>query len=109
MAEGVTEDTDEEMSLVVVCTGTRSSRDVEDILERQWVKFWLAYEGGTGNGCETGVPYLRARARTTSQLIPPTLIHRTFTQDSRSLAVGLLRKLMNSTLVIRPKLLRTLE
>jgi hypothetical protein len=45
----------------------------------------------------------------TSQLIPPTLIQRTFTQGSRSLAPGLLRKLMNSWLVMRPKLLRTLE
>jgi len=49
MAEGVTEDADEEVSLVVVCTGTRSPGDIEDILERQWVKFWLtACERCTG-------------------------------------------------------------
>jgi len=38
LIEGVTEDTDEEVPLVVVCTGTGSSRDAEDILESQRVK-----------------------------------------------------------------------
>ena len=41
IAEGVAEDADEEMSLVVVCTGTRPPWNVEDVLERQWVKFWI--------------------------------------------------------------------
>ena len=38
MIKGVAEDTDEEVPLEVVCTRTRSSRDVEDILESQRVK-----------------------------------------------------------------------
>jgi len=38
LAEGVTENTDEEVPLVVVRTRTRSSGDMEEVLERQWVK-----------------------------------------------------------------------
>jgi hypothetical protein len=34
LVEGVTEDANEEVLLVVVCTGTRATGDVEDILER---------------------------------------------------------------------------
>lgn len=60
-------------------------------------------------GREQDAPYLSANARTTSQLIPPTLIHRILTQRSLSLAAGSLRKEMNSRLVILLKLLRTVE
>jgi len=49
MTKCMTEDTDEEMSLVVVCTGTGSPGNIEDILERQRVKFWfITRERGTG-------------------------------------------------------------
>jgi hypothetical protein len=38
VVEGVAEDTDEEMALVVICTRARSSGDAEEILDRQRVK-----------------------------------------------------------------------
>ena len=49
MTKCMTEDTDEEMSLVVVCSGTGSPGNIKDVLERQRVKFWFTTgEGGTG-------------------------------------------------------------
>ncbi len=54
-------------------------------------------------------PYLSARALMTSQLIPPMLIQRTLVHGSRRLALGSERRRMNSTFVMRPKLVRMVE
>jgi hypothetical protein len=54
-------------------------------------------------------PYFIETALITSQLIPPILIQRTFTHDSRALAAGSFMSSTNSRFVMRPKLLRTAE
>lgn len=48
LAEGVTEDTNEEMSLIVVYAGAKTAWEVEDVLERQRVKVWYI-TGKTGS------------------------------------------------------------
>jgi len=80
----VAEDSDEEVTRVVICFRVVMSSFMEDIFKGERMKIWI-------KGSESGVPYkmryalyLSASALRTPQSIPPIFIHLTIRGGSSS-------------------------
>jgi hypothetical protein len=98
-----------EVLTVVVCFGARVSAFVQDVFEGEGVKVYRTMIINTSHEVSwlLYIPYFRASTLITSQLMPHTLIHLTFTQDSLSELLSSLNICTKRALSIFPKLLLT--